>query len=207
MFRQHLRRTIISTLIGMAIALFAAFVLPKLYVGKADILLSAAPPNKSRLPSQDEVREILDEGKPKDTVTEVGILRSQGLFSEAALRVSSRILGTALSLDELDGLYSSYEVLATDSSSSISVVVKAGSPELAAGIANEIPVVYGEVRDRSAKESVAKASSFLDSQVKQSGDRVLALQQELRAYKEKNKISDLALDTAQMVSRGVKVRA
>lgn len=163
-YKLHIKRTIICGILGLIIALTVASLSPKVYEGRMQILVGANQ-NFRETDSQlyPDVSQILQSGQPKDSVSEVDVLRGEGVFSEALGRIMER-QNRKVTKEERDRLYAMYDVVSPKETSVAMVKARANDPQTASDLANEIGNVYNDLRKTAAKAAVRTAQTYLDRQ-------------------------------------------
>jgi uncharacterized protein involved in exopolysaccharide biosynthesis/MinD-like ATPase involved in chromosome partitioning or flagellar assembly len=197
MAKLHIRRTIIFIIIGIVCGLLYTIFTPKVYEGTVQLVISnpnAGPRGASTFTP--DVQDVLETGKPRNPITELGILRGRGLFF-AALEETSRKVNKPEMVQAFERYYSMYDVLGEKDSDAALIQARAFTPEDAAELANTIAAKYNEQRVAGVRESAGRTVDYLQQQLDVSEknlDRAIA---ERRAYKEKHVIGDLTADVGQ----------
>ncbi len=196
MFKLHLRRTIFFAVLGLVIALIVAQVSPKVYEGRAEMLLGEQTrPGLTNL--TDDVAQIIQRGSPQTPQSERQLLRSASVFFDALQRVADRRKEPNL-LGEWDRYYLMYDVVGSERKraqdeemgSVAQIRVKAFNPEVAADVANEITEVYNYIRLKAARGAVADGVKYLEEQIKTSEANLAKREHDYRDYKKSVGIAD-----------------
>lgn len=199
MVKQHIKRIVICAVLGAILGLSIYLISPKIYEGSTQILIATT--DTSSLSTTPEVASILQPGFSENVGTEISILRSRGIFRQAMKRISEAKGDARLqSLEMMDKLYLMYDVMGARDSRAVEIVVKANDPDLAADIANEIVVIYNELRQESATESVTDAQNMLDEQLVAARKSLGEAEAKLRDFKQKTGMVDLTSRAGQLVS-------
>lgn len=205
-YKLHIKRTIICGILGLIIALTVASLSPKVYEGRMQILVGAnqnlRSANSILYP---DVDDIIQSGQPKDTVSEVDVLRGEGVFSEALGRIYDR-QNRKVTKEERDRLYQMYDVVSPKETSVAEVKARANDPQTASDLANEIGNVYNDLRKTASRGAVRQAQNYLD---KQSIDAKAALEkahQDVREYKKQKGIMDPTATSTALIQEEEQVR-
>ena len=196
-YKLHIKRTIICGILGLIIALTVASFSPKIYEGRMQILVGANQNNRSAtVDLYPEVSDILASGQPKDTASEVDVLRGQGVFSEALGRIYDR-QNRKVTKEERDRLYNMYDVVSPKETSVAEVKARAGDPQTASDLANEIGNVYNDLRKTASRAAVRTAQSYLERQLAAAKTDLDKAHKDVETFKKQEGIMDpLATSTA-----------
>lgn len=167
MIRQHIFRTILFAIIGLAIGFVVLQTSPKIYEGRTQLIIGSQAQNNGRLYNStmsEDVAAILQAGLATNPVTEAQILRGEGVFRQAIEDVATKTGNTALRAQAED-LYAMYDVVGSAESSDVLVRVRAYSPDMATEIANAAATAYNNRRQITQREAVAKALTYLQGQI------------------------------------------
>lgn len=188
MGKIHLRRIIICALIGLVCALLAIKLTPPVYEANIEVLVSSEDVRQMGA-TTDALERIIKVGNPGSTATETQLLRGGSVFQIALTNVASR-LGRPELLTQIERLYEMYDVSAEPESRFLRIQVRAYDQRTALELANEIPIVYNELRSRKVKEASTGASQFLASQMTATSAALKTAEDKLDNFKRANNISD-----------------
>lgn len=199
MVKQHIKRIVICAVLGAILGLSIYLISPKVYEGSTQILIATT--DTTSLATTPEVASILQSGFSENVGTEISILRSRGIFRQAMKRISEARGDSWLQSPEaMDRLFLMYDVMGSRESRSVDIIVKANDPGLAADLANEIVVIYNELRQDSATESVSDAQNMIDEQIKEARNSLGVAENKLRIFKQETGMVDLGSRAGQLVS-------
>ncbi len=199
MVKQHIKRIVICAVLGAILGLSIYLISPKVYEGSTQILIATT--DTTSLATTPEVASILQSGFSENVGTEISILRSRGIFRQAMKRISEARGDSGLQSPEvMDKLFLMYDVMGSRESRSVDIIVKANDPGLAADLANEIVVIYNELRQDSATESVSDAQNMLDEQIISARNSLGDAEKKLRDFKQRTGMVDLGSRASQLVS-------
>lgn len=205
-YKLHIKRTIICGILGLIIAITVASLSPKIYEGRMQILVGASQNNRgTNSLLYPDVDEIMQSGQPKDTASEVDVLRGEGVFSEALGNIYEK-QNRKVTKEERDRLYQMYDVVSPKETSVAEVKVRDYDPQTAADLANEIGIVYNQLRKSASKKAVRSAQSYLD---RQSSDAKAALEKahkDVEDYKQSMGIMDPTATSTALLQEEEQVR-
>lgn len=184
MIRQHIFRTILFAIIGLVLGFIYLSTAPKVYEGRTQLVIGTQAQNSGRYYQsnmKEDVAAILQAGLATNPVTEAQILRGEGVFRAAIEMVAIQANKPELRR-QADELYDMYDVVGSPESSDVLVRARAYTPELATAIANAAAVAYNDRRQRTQRETVAEALTYLQNQI--TAERENLKQSETR-FKEK----------------------
>lgn len=167
MIRQHIFRTILFAIIGLAIGFAYLQLAPKVYEGRTQLVIGTQYQNNMRMSSSimsEEVSSILQSGLATNPITEAAIIRGEGVFRQAVEDVATKTGNTAIRM-QADDLYLMYDVVSSPDSSDVLVRARAYSPEIATELANAVAMAYNNRRQMTQREAVAKAMTYLQGQI------------------------------------------
>lgn len=198
MFKQHVTRTLIVGILGLAIALAIALVSPKVYEGRVEMLLGTGETSRNaQTVLSAEVEAILQRGLAGAAATERQLLTSQTVFFEA-FQAAVTAGGQRDLLGRWNEFYKMYDVISprtTTQESGASVVLiqaRAYDPKLAAELANQIGTVYNDTRRANAREVVSDALAYVEAQMNLAKTDLDNSQDRYKKLKEEGAISDFA---------------
>ena len=198
MAKLHIRRTILFIIIGVVCGLIYTMVTPKVYEGVVQLVISTpgTGPNRAGGILAPDVLAVYDTGQPRNSLTELTILRGRGLFFEA-LQETAIKLGKPDMVQDFERYYAMYDVLGEKESDAALVQARAFTPEDAAELANTIANKYNEQRIKVAREASGRTLAYLEDQI-QAAQRDLNESLSTRqAFKDKNTIGDFQAALAQ----------
>jgi polysaccharide biosynthesis transport protein len=198
MFKSHALTVAVFAAVGVVVAGMVFIQSPRLYEGRMQLLIAdeAAPEGFSA-----DVEAILSTSRSMGSSTEVDILRTQGAFFQAVQKTASeRNMPQLVQQEEFLKLYTMYEVRGGQRSRVAEVLVKAGTPEAASEIANNVAFVYNDLRQRSAQASIVDATEYLEQQLKASKAELDQAEMQLKEFKERLQITDLQTKGGQLAS-------
>ena len=198
MAKLHIRRTILFIIIGVVCGLIYSMVTPKVYEGVVQLVISNPGSGPSRAGGllAPDVLQVYDTGQPRNSLTELTILRGRGLFFEALQETATK-QGKPEMITDFERYYSMYDVLGEKESDAALIQARAFSPEEAAELANTIANKYNEQRISVAREAAGKTVAYLEEQI-QAAQRDLNESLALReSFKNKNTIGDFQAALAQ----------
>lgn len=199
MLKTHLKRVILFAILGAIVGGVLYQVSPKVYESSVELLIATEPTATTSAVGQTDAAQILSTGQSQNVGTEISILKSKGLFLEALRRLPEAQQDPAvLRPENYESLYTMYEVMGDRDSRAAMVVVKAHDPKLAADLANNIGDVYNEIRERSSEESIKRAMQVLQTQSSNVNKALKGAEIDLKLWKEKNGITDVASKTSQL---------
>lgn len=199
MYKQHIIRTLIFGFVGLVVALLAGLLSPKEYEGRVEMLIGDAGRVGGANTLTEEVSSIVDRGRQRNAATERQILSSQGVFFRAVQAVAERTGDNGL-LVRWPELYRRYDVetartnTQTEEAGVAIIKVRAGSPELASEIANQIGFVFNEVRQQESRAALEDGIRALEGRVQVAERELRAAENRLQAFKTKEGIADMSLD-------------
>jgi uncharacterized protein involved in exopolysaccharide biosynthesis/Mrp family chromosome partitioning ATPase len=201
MLKTHLKRVVVFAILGAILGGVIYQASPKVYQGTAEFLIATEPTPTTSALNDTEAAGILSQGASESVGTEISILRSRELFREAMRRLpQAKRDPSLLELENLDALYTMYEVSSDRDSRAALVVVKAHDPNLAADLAHEIGVVYNETRRASVDAATQRAMGVLQVESDSVQRALFAKETDLKEYKTNNAIVDLSAKESQLVS-------
>lgn len=206
MYKQHVQRTVICTLLGLLIAFVATKIVPKVYEGNIELVLGEQPLDRSVGQSQftKEVDQILNKASTASPETERQIVSSASVFYQALQRVSERTKNRDL-LPNFKELFQMYDVVVPrtntteQSATVVQLRVRMFDSRTAKDVASEIAAVYNDQRKESAKKAVADALVYLEDQLPKAKASLDQKDQAMRAYKEEANIADADINTRDQV--------
>lgn len=167
MIRQHIIRTILFALIGIGVGFLILATSPKIYEGRANLVVGTQAQNSSRAYGStlnEDVATILQAGLAINPETEVQLLRSEGVFNAALEKVIAQNNQVSLRTQAAD-LYGMYDVAGSAQSSAVMVRARAYSPETASMLATAVADAYNERRQATQRASVSEALTYLEDQI------------------------------------------
>lgn len=201
MFRQHVKRTVVFGVIGLVLSLGIALMLPKYYEGRLEILLGQQAVTAPGMLTEDVMR-ILERGQLTTAQTERQVLASQAVFL-AALEDAARLHPNENLQAQFLDLYRRFDVEVArqpgqqiTNSGVAAVLVRAKDPQIAADIANSVAEMYSQERVANQRTAVADAVRYLENMIGTAEEELATAENELRAYKQQNEVSDLQLQTS-----------
>ncbi len=210
MLRIHALRAILFAIIGGIIMAIVAAILPKVYEGRAEILVGNDNPQKwgnRPIGITEDVQTILDRGGVQSALTELQIIRGQGVFDTAVVNVAKASSKSNLSeADMLERLYAMYDVVFEKDTSLGSVRARAYDPETASKLANEITGVYNQFRTDRAKRASSDAVAYLTAQVAASQTQAGAASKALEDFKKANGVTEQGADVSKASQKNVQAR-
>lgn len=201
MFKVHFRRILFFGILGIAIALGLASMSPPIYEGRTELVVGN-PVQTAQGQFTDDIQRIVSTGLSQNPITELNILRGSSVFYKALQRVAERRNDPKLLTEaNFEDLYLKYDVLAEKDSGAAQIRARAYSPEIAMELANEIAYSYNDLRQASAKESVQKASFYIDEQIKQGAKNLADAEEKLRDFKQKAEITTVGIKAQQLAQQ------
>lgn len=189
-FRLHLRRVIFFTLLGLVVAIIVGLASHPVYEGRMELQVVSGPSLHPTIANLDShVQELVDAGAARDTLTELDVIRGEGVFDEAYDRVCQDN-GKTPNKDERDKLYLMYEVSSTKDASLAIVKARAYDKKFAADVANKIGEVYNDLRKRAAVQSIQTALDYLHNQVADAEKELRRTTRDVEDYKVSHKVLD-----------------
>lgn len=202
MLRAHIFRTILFTFIGLGIALLAAFISPKIYESRLEMLVNDA--TRQGITNNGiftpDVEDILRKGQAEGATTERQLLSSQSVFYQALAKVDDAKSRRGDLVSQFADLYPLYDIETARNTNTqvdagvLLLKVRAKSADDAAAIADQIGRVYDEIRVRNARESVQQALNYLSNQIEAAKKNLDGAASSVENYKRTNQISDLGKD-------------
>lgn len=190
MAKLHIRRTIFFIILGAICGFLYILFTPKVYEGNVQLMIG----NSSRVAGSEnyapDVQKILAGGESRNPLSELGVMRSQGLFF-AALQKLSQERNNPDMLNQFERYYGMYDVLGEKESDSVILQARAFSPEDAADLANLISQEYNERRLLISQRSVGRAIAYLEEQLKAATSESQNSLEGRRQFKSDNGITDL----------------
>jgi succinoglycan biosynthesis transport protein ExoP len=199
MLKTHLKRVTFLAIIGAIIGGAVYSLSPKVYEGSVQLLIATEPTATNSAVGGTDAASIISTGVSQSVGTEVSILRSRGLFTQALGKLINERKAPA-ELARAENLDPLYTILGERESRAAMVVVKAHDPDLAANLANTIYDVYNDVRQKSSDESIAHAQDVLENQSERVKTDLQVAENNLKKYKVENGIADLTSKSGQLVA-------
>lgn len=214
MYKQHVRRTIIFSAAGVAIAFLAATLLPKVYEGTLELVLGEAPVQRTANTSQftPDVDRILNKSSTASAETERQIVSSASVFYQALSRVAERKKNRDL-LPNFQHLFQSYDVVVprtntpVEAATVVQLRVRMNDPAVARDVASEIATVYNDQRRDGAKKSVADAIAYLEDQLPKTKSNLETKDKALQTYKEQARVQDADINVRELVGQKTSLEA
>ncbi|MCE9560397.1 MAG: hypothetical protein K8R88_15795, partial [Armatimonadetes bacterium] len=206
MFKQHVRRTVVFTILGV----LAAFILAKLtrsvFEANLEMILGEQSLGRTvnQSPFSPEVEKILNKASTQSAETERQIISSASTFFGAVSKVSDRTRNRELMADFQD-LYKMYNIESArvntqeEAAAVVSVKVRAYDVKDAKAIALEVANVYNDQRKETATKAVADAVAFLESQIPSAQKDLQAKEDLTTKYKEESGVQDLDVNLRELV--------
>jgi len=196
MVKLHFKRTVIFGILGLILGLVAYAFSPPIYETSTALIVGG----ETKLTGSNytpDVQQILAQGAAQGAATEVQVLRSKQVFFQALNSLASRMPNGEQLRQDAERLYQMYDVLGQDGSVAIPMAsnvafinVRAFDARTAAELANEVAVVYGEIRKKSMRDAVQDAVTYLEGQVTQAERELKEAQANYARFKEQEKITD-----------------
>jgi uncharacterized protein involved in exopolysaccharide biosynthesis/Mrp family chromosome partitioning ATPase len=191
--KTHIKRIIFGCTLGAACGVAYWHFSPRIYESKADVFVNSATPSKAN----EDLSSLLALAVSQSAVSEESILRSEETFKRALRNVGVRRDDDKLwTAKEESDLYLMYDIEAVNQSRVMTLDVKAYDPQEAADIANEIVVVYNELRKQMSTEAYTSAQASLQEQLASTTGDLSTAEQQLKDFKEKAGIADLSASTS-----------
>lgn len=198
MVKQHVTRTVIFAILGLAIGLGIAFFSPKIYEARTQLLIGVQNVNQQNGPTYGpDVDKILSTGSASNTTTETQILGDKSILAQAIYNVDP---SKGADSKFVDRMFDMYDALTPKESTSVSVIVRAEDPKFAEEVAAQIPIVYNERRKYTTKESVRNAAKYLQAQLDTAKGQVDKAQSKIRQFKEKNNMTEYSVKVSNLNS-------
>lgn len=200
MYKVHVKRTLIFLIVGLIGGLLYALLAPKVYEGRAEIIVADQPGLRTGAAGySDDVNALLAPSARQSVRTEIGVLRSEGVFKKSLVQVAQDLSDPKLVADpeDMDKLFMMYDAIVPPSESEndpvrvVTIRAKAYDPDVAARIANKVLDVYNDTRMQSAKEAVSETLVYLDAEISSTRKELLAADKAYRDYKASHGVSDL----------------
>jgi len=198
MYKQHVKRTVLFTILGAVLGLIMTFVLPKVFESNLEIMLGQNTQGVRNSTTQftADVDEILRKGTAESSDTERQVLSSNAVFFGAFQKLMQEIGQPAKGAQWMD-YYKMYNVQTsrnngnnTDNAAVANAQVRAWDPivaqKLAAGIAEE----YNAVRKSNAQKATQNAIVYLEGQLPPASAAVEKARKALEDFKNENKIAN-----------------
>lgn len=199
MYKQHVRRTFLFTILGAVVGVVLAFVLPKVYESNFEIMLGSKTDRTTVSELGRDVEEILQRGSSQSADTERQVLSSLGVFYQAWLKTWTDA-NRPERVQEYEDFYKKYSVETArtnggqqDVAAVAFVRARSDSPKSALDLAKNIADSYNSVRRKSAQQATQDAITYLEGQLPASEKALADARSALEAYKGENKIADYTL--------------
>jgi len=196
MAKLHIRRTVIFIILGALCGFLYILFTPKVYEGQVQLMIGSATRATGSENYAPDVQKILASGDARNPLSELGVMRGQGLFF-AALQKLSQLRGNPDMLNQFERYYSMYDVLGEKESDNVVMQARAFTPEDAADLANIIAQEYNERRLAVSRTSVFKAIEYLTNQLDAANAASAKALDAKQKFKAQMAISDLTTAIAQ----------
>jgi uncharacterized protein involved in exopolysaccharide biosynthesis/Mrp family chromosome partitioning ATPase len=210
MLKIHGLRVALFAFVGwLAFTIYALFA-PKLYEARTEVVVGTAVAEKyaPRPAIPDDVLELLEQGEPQSYVTELEVLRGEGVF-DAAVKSVSQKEGRGWLDDPIEkqALYTMYNADTVPDSSDAAIRVRASDPDTAVDLANAIVEEFNATRQSRATTALDAALEDLNAQIPIALDRVNAAQKQLKSLHQGLGAADIGQKASTLVSEQVQLKA
>lgn len=207
MFKQHVTRTLVFTILGLVIAAVLALILPKTYEARLEMLLgNEVEQRNSQSAFSRDVEEILNRTSPNSADTERQILNSEAVFFKAFQRTIEKRGTNDIRLDDWVEYFKQYDIVTprvvgqAQNATVASIRVRAGDPRFATDLANEISFQYNDVRRDNSRKGTEDAIRYLEGMAPIAKKELEEKEQGLKTFKDTNKMADLELTKREAIT-------
>ena len=209
MIRLHIIRTIIFALLGLGVGFLIMSMSPKVYEGRAQLVLGVQTQNLGRIYSStlnEDVANILQSGMGSNPMTEIQVIKGEAIFMDALRKVESTGQGKDL-VKNFETLYGLYDVASSNDASAVLIRARAYDPVSAAAIANEVGESYNTRRQNSLKARVAQALDYLEGQKTLAKQELHDAEESLKKTKQETGLPEISANVQRDIEYQAQLRA
>lgn len=194
MYKVHVRRTIVFSILGLAVGLVIAWLSREIYEARVELLLGSTVGSRNpNIVFDDEIAKILARNEPQGVMTERQLLNSETVYFQALNEAAPDLV------PDWEDYYLMYDVVTArtpnqnEQGAGIAQVrVRTYDRETSIRVANEVTAAYNETREKAEKDSTVAAINYLMAQVESTERALLEAETAYQSYKEEIQVADLA---------------
>lgn len=195
MIKSYWLRILLCALGGLALGYGFGLVTPEQYDAIAQILVDQKQymPSRAQNAAEESVIDLVEFGRSRSVETQVELLTSYGVLSEASQRVADERGLTVGQDDELNpiNLQDRVNVGATKDSDMVTLRVRMGDPEVARDVAEQIYRAFDRANSSFSRRGAQRAINSLEAQLARITAQLKEVDLETQKLEEDNDIPDL----------------